>query len=421
MANALENILGGEVFECYVAASGSDPGDLSTWTALGYLEKGYPKLTQSKLNRIATNRAAIIAGREYTVEAVTVETTTAQRQALEAFENTLVDVAIESASWRVVFSGMSIDVAPDYEYSRNQARKLKFRATREAKNLSAFMTETPLGGGEGPGGVYLPDEGSGDTLIFFDFGRMADEGVGDTDWFPDYPASLTLGTLNNAADSSEWAKGSRSNFIDGGDNGGPASGLTATGSGSGAGARVYNNANSNSVGPYTSPGTDAFYVELWLKDGERMSASQGSMYAGAPFTSSGGTKWYFGIDQDNKVNFHIHDGTTGATVSGATTLTTPFTGQIWAYYNPGVELLVGFNGAQDGSTTPSGSIGSVLGGAFFSTRLHLSGTNTPSNYTTDYNGIMNRLYILRINPSRVPADPVATIALNNYNALNGAF
>jgi len=277
---------------------------------------------------------------------------------------------------------------------------------------------TPLG----PNGEFLPDEAAGDTMMLINFGRIADEGLGGTDWYPDYPTSLTLGTLNNSGTSSEWAKGSRIAIIDGGDSGGPLSGFDASGAGTGAGGRVYNNSNSNTVGPYTSPAADAFYVELWLKDGERISASNGSMYVGAPFTTAGsGAKWYLGIDENNKVNFHITDGTNSATLAGTTTLTTPFTGQIFAYYDPDNTLVVGFNGASDGSTTPSSSIGSIFGTAAFSTRMHIGPTNVPGNYTTDFNGIMNRVYVYVIASANFPADATTTIALHNYNTLNGNF
>ena len=274
----------------------------------------------------------------------------------------------------------------------------------------------------GPGGVYLPSELDGDTMLFMDWGRIADEGFTASDFFPDYPTSLTLGTVDNASTSSEWAKGSNNTIIDGGDSGGPLSGLDDSGGGSGAGAVVYNNSNANSVHAHTSPGSDAFYVELWLKDGERVSASDGSMYLGAPFTTAGsGAKWYLGIDQNNKVNFHLTDGTNTVDLAGSTTLTTPFTGQIFAYYNPGTTCVVGFNGASDGSTTPSGSIGSIFGGTTFGNRMHVGATNVPAPYTTAFNGIINRFYIYRIGTARFPADATATIALVNYNAINGNF
>ena len=289
----------------------------------------------------------------------------------------------------------------------------------DKSRITFTLTEVYIQG-LGPNGEYLPDEAAGDKMLFVDLGRAANEGFTNDGWMVDYPTSLQLGTAGTPSTSAEFATGSSNALIDGGDDGSILSGMDDSGGASLAGRIRYDNNNSDLVHAYTSPGEDAFFVSAWLNGGERVSGTQGSMYLGAPYTTAGsGAKWYFGIDQDNKINFHITDGTTSATLQSTSALSTPFTGQIFAYYDPGNTLVVGSNGVADGSLTPSGSIGSIFGGTTFGNRLHIGGTNVPANYTTGFEGILNRFYIYRIGTSRFPSDAATTIALHNYNKLNG--
>ena len=278
---------------------------------------------------------------------------------------------------------------------------------------------TTLPGYFGPDDVYVPNEAAGDSLFYVDFGRVANDGEPTDGFYADYPSSATLGTLNDDLTSSQMTSGSANTVVDGEDNGGILSGLDASGVGSGVGGVRYDNANARSLHDMTSPGGDSFIVIVWVNQADRLSASQGSMYLGAPYTTQGSSeKWYMGINQNRKANFYIQSGADSAAPLGATTLATPWQGQLWALYHKGVECSVGFNGVEDAVVTPPVGMGDVLGSESHGQRLHLWGTNSPANYANSGVGIINRIYLYRIGTERLPANPLKDIILDNYNKVS---
>jgi hypothetical protein len=276
----------------------------------------------------------------------------------------------------------------------------------------------------GPHGEYLPDEAAGDTFLLYDFGRMANEGQTGNNisgLFADYPAAAKIGPASDSINSTEFRTGVAYTMTDGGDGGGPASGIHWGGGGGGNSTLRYDNDNTDPLHAYMSPGLNAFYFSIWVNDLDDAGGSQGAMLAGAPYDNApDGEKWEFSLTNSGFLNIFLDDGTNEDTLLATTSIVRPFTGQVFFYYNPDTILAVGANGVVLGSKTPNTSLGEVMGGTSFLRRFFLFNRNSGAQLgNPDETSIFNQVRFYSIDPSRFPSDPEATIAKFNFDVLNG--
>jgi hypothetical protein len=270
----------------------------------------------------------------------------------------------------------------------------------------------------GPDGVFLPDESQGDTLVYINFGRAAV--AGSSTFFPDYPASETAGTPGDSGSTTELARSSSYDWVNNG--GGLSSGITPNGTGGNSPARRFGNTNTNPLHErYTASSGNDFYIELWVYEMERL-ASNAAMLYGVPHDTFG-AKLEFGIDSSNRVYLYLQDGADSITVNGSTNLGNPFTGQIFAYFRQGNEVVVGYNGIEDGSGSPPVGITNIHGGTSFARRAFFFNRNSGASVQNPVQdtSIISRAYLYAIGSSRFPGDASATIAAHNYAVLNGTF
>ncbi len=269
----------------------------------------------------------------------------------------------------------------------------------------------------GPDGVYLPDENLGDSLVYINFGRAAVEGSGP--FYPDYPPDENQGTLNEASTSTQFGKSSSYDWVDNG--GGLSSGMTPNGIGGNSPSRTYDNENTDPLHARYAPGDESFFIGLWVYEMERV-GSNGILLYGVPHDTFG-AKLEFGIDSNSNVFMSVEEGGFSAIATGSTTLDDPYTGYIFGYFKPGVELVVGYNGIEDGSVVPSSSIGTIHGSTLHNRRAFFFNRNSGASLQNPVvdTSILSRAYIYSIANSRFPADATAEIAKHNYDTLNGTF
>lgn len=156
MANDKSKIIA-ESGDVYIAATGAtweNTSDLSSWTLLGWCEGGSIKLAVADRNEIELhNSSKFKLSLNFRFEAIGLETTLAQIQALESLEGEeSVDIAVVInpsvgtgfAGWRFNKFGLMVD--PEFVFSEKIPRKVKIEGTRTAQNLSAIYAAVNYAG-----------------------------------------------------------------------------------------------------------------------------------------------------------------------------------------------------------------------------------------------------------------------------------
>lgn len=155
--NARGNIIN-EAVDVYLAATGSDIFNLSTWIELGWREDGKTRLYVEDVHTIE------IKGRDYQISEKFIFDTTALEAdygkivALEGLKNSVIDILLVSRNnYPTVYliSQFTFRFDPSFSYGLRKPKSLILSATRTAKKLSDVWQQGSLTRGFSNEGVDL--------------------------------------------------------------------------------------------------------------------------------------------------------------------------------------------------------------------------------------------------------------------------
>jgi hypothetical protein len=129
--------------DVYIAATGTNSGDLSQWIYVGWCRDGNSELMAGSLKRkaLASGKKHLI-GAEYIFRAMGLQTSDAEIGTLEGFIDIDIDIQLVNRLnplIKYLIQDMSFDVMPDFKFDTESARGLELMASRMARKLSDFF------------------------------------------------------------------------------------------------------------------------------------------------------------------------------------------------------------------------------------------------------------------------------------------
>jgi hypothetical protein len=136
-----------EAVQVYLAAAGTDSGDLTLWTEVGWCEGGQTRLVEESRDTLDMNGYVLTTNIKYLFRCLALQTNSANLIALDGFDNTHVDIMLlarENTLVKYLYLKMLFSLGPDFSYSKNAASKISVEARRVACKLSDFYSRRVL-------------------------------------------------------------------------------------------------------------------------------------------------------------------------------------------------------------------------------------------------------------------------------------
>ena len=118
------------------------PAGTTSWTEVGFCESGKTRLFSDARSEIALNGRSYVNGKRFNFESVALETNDSKIVAIEAYENTLVDIRLVSkvdALKSSILKNFRFAMSLAAGYTQKDVQRLSLKASRYAKRYTDFL------------------------------------------------------------------------------------------------------------------------------------------------------------------------------------------------------------------------------------------------------------------------------------------